>query len=401
VTISGPPGRRYRWEPITIAQQLERTADAHGKNEALIATDRRLTWAQTRDEARAFAKALLSAGIEPGDHLAVWLPNQIEWVLAWFGSAYVGAVVVPINSRYKKEEAGYILAQSDSKLLFVREPFLGMDYRGMLDALVPMVDGRPDRSGLPALREIVALGAGAPPQATPFAEFLAAGRQTGDDELDRRAAAGGYEDPTIIVYTSGTTGHPKGAVHSHLILRNECSIAEWLDIGPDSRILGHMPFFHVAGGFSAILPALISGGALVLMDHWDVAAALSAIERERVSSFSGIPTHFIDVLNHPDLSRHDVSSLYSGWMGGASTPREVIDGVLTRLGMTRLLPVYGMTETTSVTTFPRPDDPREIVLAGKGVPVSDFEVKIAGLDGGRELEADVEGEICVRGHCVM
>jgi fatty-acyl-CoA synthase len=398
--VTGPPSERYRWEPSTIAQQLERTAAAWGDREALIAPQRRLTWHEVRAESRTFARALVASGVESGDHVAVWLPNQLEWVIGWFGAAYVGAVVIPLNSRYKGEEVAYILRQSDSKLLLMRENFLGIDFAEMLDRLAPpAVDGR-DTSEFPELEAIVAIG-GPLDGVVPFSAFLAASEGIDDAELERRCAAVAHDQATIIVYTSGTTGHPKGAVHTHGILRNECSIAEWMEIDPESRILGHMPFFHVAGGFTGILPALISGGALVLMDHWDVERALRLIEQEGITSFSGIPTHFIDLLNHPELDRFDISSLHSGWIGGASNPPEVIDGAINRLGMKRVLPVYGMTETTSVTTFPRPDAPREVILSGKGVPVSDFELKVVDLESGEELGPGAEGEVCVRGHCVM
>jgi fatty-acyl-CoA synthase len=398
--VSGPPSQRYRWDPLTIAQQLERTAADAAERESLIAPRRRLSWGEVRDESRAFAKALLAAGVDEGDHVAFWLPNQLEWVIGWFATAYIGAVLIPLNSRYKAEEVSYILRQSDSKLLLMRDRFLGIDFVDMLDRLAPPGEDRRDTSEYPELDAIVSIGDPAE-HATPFMEFMAGRQSVEDAEIDRRRDAVIYDQPTIIVYTSGTTGHPKGAVHSHRILRNECSIAEWMDIGPDSRIMGHMPFFHVAGGFTGILPALISGAALVLMDHWDPGAALQLIERERVTSFSGIPTHFIDLINHPQLERFNTSSLRSGWIGGASNPPEVIDGAISRLGMERILPVYGMTETTSVSTFPRPDDPREVILSGKGVPVSDFELKIADLESGEELDANAEGEICVRGHIVM
>ena len=398
--VKGSPSTRYVWEPITLAGQLERTAAAAGDREALIGPDRRLTWSEVRTEARRFAKALLASGIGKGDHFAIWLPNQIEWVILWLASAYIGAVVIPLNNRYKQEEISYILRQSDSKLLFLRESFLGIDFARMLEELLPMRGSAPDTSSFPELRGAIVLGSSLP-QAARFDEFLTRGIDLSEEELDRRAAAVRFDHPTIIVYTSGTTGQPKGAVHSHCILRNECSITEWMGIGRDSRILGHMPFFHVAGAFSGILPAMIGGGALVLMDHWDVTWALQLIERERVSSFSGIPTHFIDLLNDANLKKYDLSSLHSGWMGGASNPPEVIDGVMNELGIRRLLPVYGMTETTSVTTFPRPDDPREVILTGKGVPVSDFELKVVHTENAAELGAGAEGEICVRGHCVM
>jgi fatty-acyl-CoA synthase len=376
VIVTGPPSRRYRWEPITIAQQLDRTAAAFGGNDAVVGSDRRLTWRAVRGEARALAKALVAAGVARGEHIAVWLPNQVEWIVAWFGAAYAGVVVVPINTRYKAEEAHYILHQSDSKLLLCRSRFLEIDFD---ELLVRMPE-------LPELRRTVTVG-------RDYDAFLAAGDAVEDAELHARVASVSYDDPTIIVYTSGTTGHPKGAVHTHRILRNECSITEWMGLESDSRLLGHMPFFHVAGSMSGLMPPLISGGAIVLMERWDVDAALSLVERERITSLSGIPTHFIDLLDHPRLDAHDLSSLRCGWIGGAANPPEVLDGVMERLGIRRLLPVYGMTETTSVTTFPRPDDPREVILSGKGVPVSDFELKVAA--------PGEEAEVCVRGHNVM
>ena len=137
------------------------------------------------------------------------------------------------------------------------------------------------------------------------------------------------------------------------------------------------------------------------MDHWDRTRALELIDREGITSFSGIPTHFIDLLTHPDRDSYDTSTLYSGWIGGASNPREVLEGAVKTLGVRKLYPVYGMTETTSVTTFPRPEDPLEVVFTGKGVPVSDFELKIVDTKSGTDLDAGVEGEVCVRGHCVM
>jgi fatty-acyl-CoA synthase len=403
MVVTGTAGERYPWEPITIAQLLERTAVAHADRDALVGDGRRVTWAQARDESRALAKGLIAAGIGHGDHFALWMPNQIEWVELWFASAYVGAVLVTINTRYKTEEVRYILGQSDARLLIMVREFVGIDYVGMLSRLCPELASAPvpNADQFPELGRVVLLGDPVAAGTQPFAEFVAAGAAVSDAELDAAAAAVDYDDPTIIVYTSGTTGHPKGAVHSHRILRNEHSISEAMDIGPDSRVMNHMPFFHVAGGFTGILPPLITGGAMLLMDRWDPIAAFELIEGERASVMGGIPTHFIDLINHPDRDRYDTSSLRTGWIGGANNPPEVIEGAIAGLGLDGLLPVYGMTETTSITTISGLDDPREVVLAGKGRPVSDFELKIVDPDTGEERPAGIEGEVWVRGHLVM
>ncbi len=378
--VRGEAGERYPWEPLTLAQRLERTAAEHGARDALVGPERRLSWAQTREQARRAARALHASGVRRGDHVAVWVPNRIEWILLWLGASYLGAVIVAVNTRYKTEEVEYILRQSDARLLVLVDSFLGIDYLAMLERL--------READLPALRDVVVL--------REWEAFLARG---GDEPLDPDSI--GYDDPSFIVYTSGTTGHPKGAVHSSRVLRNEHSISEAMDIDASSRVLNHMPFFHIAGACTGVLPPLITGGAMILMERWDPTAALELVERERVTVLSGIPTHFIDLINHPDLERYDRSSLRTGWIGGANNPPEVIDAAINRLGLRGLLPVYGMTETTSITTIPRLDDPREIVYAGKGRPVSDFELKVVDGESGAELGAGAEGEVCVLGHPVM
>lgn len=402
MVVKGTAGRRYRWEPITIAEQLERTAAAYGERDAMVFGDRRVSWARAREESRELAKALMAAGIGRGDHVAIWVPNHIEWVELWFAAAYVGAVLVTINTRYKTEEVRYILRQSDTRLLVMVREFIGIDYVSMLHRMCPELATAqtPNAHDFPELRRVVVIGE-PPPGAQGFTDWAAGAANVSDDELDAAATAVDYDDPTIIVYTSGTTGHPKGAVHSHRILRNEHSISEAMDIGPESRVMNHMPFFHVAGGFTGILPPLIAGGAMLLMERWDPTEAFELIEHEGATVMSGIPTHFIDLLNHPRRESYDISTLRTGWIGGANNPPEIIDGAIQKLGLEGLLPVYGMTETTSITTIPRLDDPRELVLAGKGRPVSDFEVKVVDTDTGEEQPAGSEGEVCVRGHLVM
>jgi len=185
------------------------------------------------------------------------------------------------------------------------------------------------------------------------------------------------------------------------VLRNECSISEAMDIDESSRVMNHMPFFHIAGACTGVLPPLITGGAMILMERWDVAEAFRLIERERVTVLSGIPTHFIDLLNHDAIDTADVSSLKTGWIGGANNPPEVIQAIVDRLGMKGILPVYGMTETTSITTIPKLDDPPDVITSGRGFPVSDFELKVVDTGSGEALGAGEEGEVCVRGHLVM
>src|SRR3954468_21593518 len=192
--VRGEAGDRYPWEPITLAQQLARTAAAHPDRDALVFEDRRLSWAETQREVTRVARALRAAGVERGDHVAVWVPNHIEWVLLWLGANAIGAVIVAVNTRYKTEEVAYILRQSDAKLLVMVDEFVGIDYLAMLERL--------SEQDFPELRGVVVIG-DAPPDTQSWEDFLAG---AGDDELDPSAIA--YDDPSFIVYTSGTTGYP-------------------------------------------------------------------------------------------------------------------------------------------------------------------------------------------------
>ncbi|WP_304721361.1 AMP-binding protein [Conexibacter sp. CPCC 206217] len=381
------------WRPLTLVDRLQRTVAVHGDREALIADDERLTWSEVLDASRQIASGLLALGVAPGDRVALWLPNRVEWPLCWLAAAHLGALTVPVNTRYKAAEAGYLLGHATPRVLVMLDRWLGIDYRALLDEAC-------EQHGAPRPPHVVVIGE--PWQGTiSFAQLQRAGADVEDAELDARRDAVVPQDPTIIVYTSGTTGFPKGAVHSHAILRNEYAIADWMGHDERTRLLGHMPFFHVAGGFTGLLPALITGGAVVLMERWDAGRALQLIERERVSSIGGIPTHYVDLLAHPALDATDTSSLQVGWIGGATIAPDVVRGAREQLGVRTILPVYGMTETTSTTTYPRPGDPDEIVLSGRGVPISDFELRVVDPATRAERAPGEEGEIEVRGHLVM
>jgi fatty-acyl-CoA synthase len=385
VIVTGSPPLGADAAPKTLVAQLDATVDGYGDSPALIEGDKSMTWSEVRELSRAIARGLIAQGIGPGDHIATWLPNQSEWFPIWLAAAHIGAVVAPVNTRYQRDELAYVLSNSDAVALFMVERLGPRDYRTSIEGL--------------ALPELVVCVRGEGPGRT-LDELIASGRGISDWELADRAALVDPDDPTIVIYTSGSTGFPKGVVHSHQVLRQERAICQYLGVDSSSCTLAHMPFFHVAGGLSAVLPALITGSRLVLMDHWQPADALRLVEEHQVSVLGGIATHFVDLLGCPDRLTRDISSLRTGWIGGSFNPREVMTAVRAELGI-RVFPAYGMTETTSVTTYPLPTDPDERFLAGEGRPISDYEVRLVDVETGAEVAAGGTGEICVRGHCVM
>ncbi|RZL60528.1 MAG: hypothetical protein EOP81_20055, partial [Variovorax sp.] len=394
---------KWNWETLTLGGALAGSAARYPDQVAIIDGQERITFAELDHRADALAHGLRDTGVQRGDRVAVWLTNCASWVACWVACSRIGAIVVPINTRFKTEEVHYILRHSDARALIMMDRFWNIDFLKMAREMVPVLDsakpGEIDCSELPELRSVIVW------------KDLGIPGTFNLDQLTERGAArmrdgatlppAHPQDAIIIVYTSGTTGHPKGAMHSHIILRNVANISRWMHIEAGDVILGHMPFYHVAGAFTAVSAALLSGSALVTLPHWVVDEALEVIEREQVTIFGGIPTHFVDCLDSIRRTPRDTSRLKSAWIGGAPVTPDVALASKTELQIDGLLAVYGMTETTGATSFSEFDAPLEILCDNKGKPIGEFEVKVCNAENGAQMPAGQTGEVWVRGHLVM
>ncbi len=391
------------WEPITIGEALRRTAVTFPDREALVGEGQRITFGELDRMADELAEGLIAIGVKHGDHVALWMTNAPQWVLVWVACARAGAVLIPVNTRFKTAEAGYVLQQSDAKVLIMMEEYWGIDFLGMVRELVPgledMQPGELRSEQLPALRSVVLWDRKDRPGTMTLDGLRELGR--GRRALEERQRQVSVDDTVIIVYTSGTTGHPKGAMHSHVVLRNAANIARVMRMQPGDSILGHMPFYHVAGACTAVLPGLLLGCRVVTMSHWVAEEALAIISRERVNFFGGIPTHFIDCLDVLEHSDYDTSCLKSAWIGGAPVTPDVARAAFEKMQLDALQAVYGMTETTSSTVLSEFDAPMDVLCDNKGKPIGEFEVRVVDPASGRELGVDEVGEVWVRGHIVM
>ncbi|MCL4182719.1 MAG: AMP-binding protein [Burkholderiaceae bacterium] len=390
------------WTQVTLGGVLREHATARPDHIAIADGKARLTYRQFDRWVDELAHGMQAIGLGRGDQVALWMINSAAWVACWIACTRIGATLVPINTRYKLEEVEFILRQSDAKALITLDQYWNIDFLGMLRELLPELEtckaGELRSKRLPRLRAVV-LWKDIEVPGTHCLESVAR-RGTASLADGNVLAPINSKDPIIIVYTSGTTGHPKGAMHSHIVLRNCANMARWMHTTPDDVVLGHMPFYHVAGAFAGIGQALFIGCTLVTLAHWVPDEALDTIEREQVTIFGGIPTHFIDCLDSMRRRRR-MLRLKTAWIGGAPVTPEVAIAAFKELGLQALQCVYGMTETTSMTTLSEFDAPLEVLCDNKGKPIGDFEVKVCDPDTGEARPNGVIGEIWVRGHIVM
>jgi HIP---CoA ligase len=380
----------------TVPRLVEDAATRHGSTEALVDGDYRLTYEQLAPEVDRYARGFVAAGLVAGDRVAIWGPNCPEWMLAALGILRAGGVVVPLNTRFKGGEAAYILRNSGARLLVTVRGFLGFDYPAMLagEDVGPLtqiallrdeeVDGNVER----------------PVPIVGLAEFLDAGERIAAATTKARVGALQPDDVSDLIFTSGTTGHPKGAATTHAqSLRTFGTWASIVGLGSGDRYLIVNPFFHTFGYKAGILACLMAGATVVPEPVFDVGAVLRRVEAERISVLPGPPTLYQTLLSDPERDKHDLSSLRLGVTGAAVVPVELVRAMDDELGFTTVLTAYGLTESCGTVTMCRRTDPPEIVAHTSGRAIPGVEVRV--VAEGNEVPTGEPGEIVVRGYTVM
>jgi acyl-CoA synthetase (AMP-forming)/AMP-acid ligase II len=374
----------------TIPNLARAAAARFGDAEAVVDGDVRLSFAELAAAADHAGRAFLAAGIRLGDRVAIWSPNIHEWIVALLGLQSAGGVVVPINTRYKGTEAAYILAKSRARILVTVNGFLGNDYVAMLDD-----------HDLPDLEHTVVLRGDAPLGTTSWSTFLARGDLVSQADLDVRAATIGADDTSDILFTSGTTGHPKGVVATHgQTLRGFADWAAIVGLRQDDRYLVVNPFFHAFGYKAGIVACLTVGATLVPQAVFDIPLAMANVAEHAITALPGPPAIYQTFLNHPDLDREAMQSLRLAVTGAAPVPVELIERMETELGFETVVTAYGLTECCGIVTVCRPDDPPERISGSSGRAIPGVEVRIVD-DASAEVSRGEPGEIVVRGYNVM
>lgn len=354
--------------------------------------------------ARAVGKAgraTIGAGVQAGDRVAIWAPNIWEWVVAALGVLDAGGVLVPLNTRFKSGEAAYILDKSRARMLFTVNGFLGNDYVAMLrDGPGRPAEGRPV-SGLEHLETIVVMRGDSPPHTRSWDGFLAGGDMVSPEAGESRAGAVGPTDASDVIFTSGTTGRPKGAVITHgQSLRVYRVWSEVVGLAAGDRYLIVNPFFHTFGYKAGFLACIMQGAVILPQITFDIDEVLRRIESDKVSVLPGPPALHQAILDHPNRSRHDLGSLRLAVTGAAAIPVEMIRRMRDEMTYQTILTAYGLTESSGTVTMCRPGDDPVIIATTSGRPIPDIEVKVID-DAGTEVARGLPGEIVVRGYNVI
>ncbi len=374
----------------TIGDNFDRTVAERPDGEAMVevATGRRWTYRQLRDDVDAVALGLVAAGVRKGDRVGIWAPNQAEWTLTQYATAKIGAILVNINPAYRTHELEYVLNQAGISVLVAAPSFKTSDYAAMIEQVRP---------NCAALRQVVLIGT------AEWDALVESGRGGDAAELARRQGELSPDDPINIQYTSGTTGFPKGATLSHHnILNNGYFVGRGCGYSPEDRVCIPVPFYHCFGMVMGNLACTSHGATMVIpAPGFDPKATLAAVAAERCTSLYGVPTMFIAELNDPDFDSYDLSTLRTGIMAGSPCPVEVMKQVVDRMGMTEVTICYGMTETSPVSTQTGADDELERRVSTVGRVHPHVESKIVDPETGLTLPRGEPGELCTRGYSVM
>ncbi|MGI2146803.1 AMP-binding protein [Shewanella frigidimarina] len=392
----------------TIGQYFDDIASAYPDNLAVVVHHQQIRWNYREYQAKvdALATGLLALGIQPGDRVGIWSPNNIEWCLTQFATAKIGAIMVCINPAYRPEELEYSLSNVGCRAVICADKFKSSDYLQMLNELLPELStstaGKLTTLALPQLEFVIRMGNDRTPGMLNFNDLLLEVNDETQHVLATIADSLDTHDSINIQFTSGTTGSPKGATLSHNnILNNAYLVADAMGFTQADKLCIPVPLYHCFGMVLGSLSSIIHASAAVYPgESFDPLTTLQVVAQERCTALHGVPTMFIAELEHPQFNQFDLSSLRTGIMAGATCPEEVMRRVQELMYMKEVLIGYGQTECSPLNHITEIDSPieKQVLTVGRALPHT--EVKIVN-EFGNVVAIGQPGEVCSRGYCIM
>ena len=392
----------------TIGAHFDNAATRWPDREALVVRHQNIRWnyAELKRRVDELAAGFLGLGLEPGDRVGIWSPNNAEWVLTQFATAKAGLILVTVNPAYRTSELQHALRKSGCKALVLADQFKGGDYLAMLRSVAAELNksepGSLRSEALPALKWVIHLGEAAEPGMLRFTDVQRRGGVAERTRLDGLQEKLQFDDPINIQFTSGTTGAPKGATLSHHnILNNAFFVAEAMGLREGDRLCIPVPLYHCFGMVMSTLVCVTHGATMVFPSAgFDPLCVLETVQAERCTALHGVPTMFIAEMEHPEFKRFDLTSLRAGIMAGSPCPIEVMRRVMDVMHLRDITIAYGMTETSPVSFQSAIDDPIERRVSTVGRIQPHLEVKIVDVEG-RIVPRGTPGELLTRGYSVM
>ncbi len=364
------------------------------------------TYYEFREDVNEFARSLVSLGVKPGHHIAVWATNVPQWYIAFWAAAKIGAVLVSMNTAYKIHEAEYLLKQSDTHTIIMVNGYRDSDYAQIIAELCPeLAEKSPEEplhsKRLPFLRNVITVGY-SQKGALRWEDAISRADMVPQSEIDRLAAAVDKDDVCNMQYTSGTTGFPKGVMLTHYnVVNNGKCIGDRMDLSTADRMMIQVPMFHCFGMVLAMTACMTHGVTMYPLPYFSPKPALQCINSERITAFHGVPTMFIALLEHPDFKKTDFSYMRTGIMAGSPCPISVMQDVVDKMNMSEITIVYGQTESSPGCTMSSTDDPIKVRVGTVGRALPEIECKIVDPETGEDCPDEVTGEFVARGYNIM
>ena len=391
--------------PDTIVAAFERVATERRHEIAVITGGVATTFGELLDAAEPWTRALFALGVGKGDRIGVLLPNTIEWLYLDLAAGRAGAIVVPVNGRYRPAELDKFLRAADLRVLFAHDTFLTNRYLDRLTEVIPELaaakPGEWKAERYPSLEHVIAMGAERLPGMMPREQFLAGGSAVDGKSVRAAQARVGPRDPAFIFYTSGSTGEPKGVVAPQDSVINLRRYARAQSMTPDDRMLCPMPLYYIGGHFVSFLTPLLVGSSVVLGQTFDLDEIVTLIQAHHVTFFGHVPSTFTQLMHHPKLADSDLSSVRVAFVAGSAFSLAQLEAWSKRLRIARFLGGFGMTETLGGASCTAPDDPLDIVGTTVGRPNDGFEFRTLDPQTQTPVAVGQPGELWVRGRTML
>ena len=392
------------FQKSTIGNLVNDASDRFNTREAIVFNNKRWTFKEFQEDVARSAKALISIGIKRGEKITLWMPNCPEWLHIFFAAAQIGAVLVPINTRLRTSDLQYVLKQSDTTTLITIDHSGPVNYLHMVTEIYPEVlKTLPEdlfSVSFPELKRIIILGQEQTLGTLDWQDLISQSDSVSDLELRERQKSVIPDDTVLLMYTSGTTGFPKGVMHNHNILRVTTDSINRMGMTANDVVLMYLPLFHAFGLYEGALMFIQAGSKMILTETFEPGEALALIEQERATMLHGFDTHFYDLTNHPNCTKTDRSSLRTGlFASGMASSVPVAEKAQTLLCPT--ITGWGMTECGVGVGMSFLDSPFEDRCAGSGYPLPGYQFKIIDPETDLPVPPNTQGELCVRGYAIM